>query len=79
MKTLIVFDSYFGNTEKIAFAIKDAFQNEEISGIFRVNDIKPELIDQIDLFLIGSPTRKFQPTPACKTLISKIPRDKLKR
>ena len=78
MKALIVYDSFFGNTEKIAITIGKAFKEEQNSGAYRVNDIQPELIDNIDLLILGSPTRKFQATPAIKTFISKIPRDKLK-
>jgi flavodoxin len=74
MKTLIVYDSFFGNTEKIAEAIGNALSAE----IVRVKDIKPEKLKGIELLIVGSPTRAFRPTPAIGSFINKLPPETLK-
>lgn len=61
MKTLIIFDSFFGNTEKIANAVSKHFKQEETS-IIRIADFKPEHLKGVSTVIIGSPTRKFSPT-----------------
>ena len=64
MKTLIIYDSFFGNTEKIARAIFQTFSPLNSIKICLVNDYRPEYLNDIDLLIIGSPTRGFRPTPA---------------
>ncbi len=61
MKTLIIYDSFFGNTEVIAKAIGKHFNSEETS-IIRIADFKPEDLKGISTIIIGSPTRGFRPT-----------------
>ncbi len=72
MKTLIVYDSFFGNTEKIAQAIFQAFSLHDSTKICLVNDYRPEYINGIDLLIIGSPTRGFRPTPAVTVFLKGI-------
>lgn len=78
MKVLIVYDSVFGNTEKIVLAISKSFNAEDNVELFRVGDLKPEQLTGIDLLFVGSPTRGFQPTPAMKTFLKNIPANRLK-
>lgn len=59
MKTLVVFDSVFGNTTKIATTIAEALGTEAI----HVDDVNDTLLEEADLIVIGSPTRAFKPTP----------------
>ena len=57
MKTLVVYDSYFGNTKKVAEAIAESFEDCEI---FKTDEkISAEGYDSI---VIGSPTRAFRAT-----------------
>ncbi|GAI35143.1 unnamed protein product, partial [marine sediment metagenome] len=42
MKTLIVYDSVFGNTEQIAQAIGNSLGSKENVETLRVSDVKPE-------------------------------------
>lgn len=57
MKALVVYDSFFGNTEKIAQAIGEALRPQGEVGIFRVADIKVEQVAGVEVFIVGSPTR----------------------
>jgi flavodoxin I len=70
LKTLIIYDSVYGNTEKIARAIGDV-----ISGDIKVLSISeagnPELKSN-DLLIICSPTRGGRPTPAVQDFIQKL-------
>ena len=62
MKVVIVYDSFFGNTEKIANAISDSFGSHENVRTVRVSDILPDQLTGLDLLIVGSPTRAFRPT-----------------
>lgn len=73
MGIMIVYDSFFGNTEKIAQAISDSLSSEENVRIYRVSDIKPEQLLGLRLLIVGSPTRAFKPTKAILDLLDKIP------
>jgi flavodoxin len=53
MKTLIVYDSVYGNTEKIAKAIGDAIAGEV--EVLRVGDVNVGDLETADLLIIGSP------------------------
>ena len=74
MKTLVIYDSFFGNTEKIARAISKAFGPEEDAEMVRVGDVKPEQLAGLNLLIVGSPTRAFRPSPATAKLLKSIAR-----
>jgi flavodoxin len=69
MKALVVYDSVFGNTEKVAQAMGEALGAQAI----RVGDVKPEHVAGLDVLVVGSPTRAFSPTPAIKRWVSGLP------
>jgi flavodoxin len=73
MKAMVVFDSIFGNTEQIAKVIGKVLSFETEVEVLKVNQVKPEQLKGLDLFIVGSPTRAFQPTPAIKKLLGSIP------
>jgi len=75
MKVLIVYDSVYGNTEKIAKAIGGAITGDV--KVFRVGEVNPSEIKTIDLFIIGSPTQGGRPTPAIQDFLNKIPEPSL--
>lgn len=57
---LVVYDTFFGNTEKIAKAMAEAIDGEAK----KVSDLQREDLDGIQILIAGSPTRAFRPTPA---------------
>jgi flavodoxin len=77
-KALVVYDSFFGNTERIAQSIGNALGRQEDVGIIRVANVKPEQLTGLNLLIVGSPTRAFRPTPAIKNLLKSIPKNGLK-
>lgn len=78
MKTLVVYDSVFGNTEKIAHAIAESLSSRVSAEILRPDQISPEQLKGFDLLVVGSPTRGFRPTEALSVLLKRIPANALK-
>lgn len=78
MRTLIIYESQYGNTEKIAQAIGTALQQHGEVQILRVADVNPEMIRGIDLLVAGSPTQQFRATEAMREFIKSLPKDALK-
>jgi len=71
MKTLIVYDSVYGNTEKIAKAIGDAITGEvKVSHVSEANSSE---FKTVDLLIVGSPTHGGKPTRAIQDLLNRIP------
>jgi flavodoxin len=78
MNTLIIYDSFFGNTEKIAQAIGNSLGSKENVETLRVSEVKPEQLIGLELLIVGSPTRAFRPTKAIMGFLNKIPLNGLK-
>ena len=74
MKAMVVYDSFFGNTEKIAQAIGDALGAQ----VHRVGDVGPEQLIGVTVLIVGSPTRGFRPSPATTKLLKSIPKNGLR-
>ncbi len=72
MKALVIYDSVFGNTEKIARAIGEGLGVGE-GGVVRVEQASVEKLVGLDLLVVGSPTRGFSATPAVKQFLNGIP------
>jgi len=67
---LIIYDSYFGNTEKVALNIKSNLVKMGIlTTAKRVGDVTVKDIEKAHLIVLGSPTRAFQPTEPMKAFI----------
>ena len=73
MKALIVYDSVFGNTEKIALAMREALASSAEVNAFRVGDVKSEQLQELDILIVGSPTRAFSPTPDITKWLKGLP------
>jgi flavodoxin len=78
MKALIVYDSVYGNTEKIARAIAGAITPSDGVKVLRAGEANPSELESIDLLIVGSPTHGGRPTPAIQEFLSKIPANALK-
>lgn len=73
VKSLVLYDSFFGNTEQIAQAVGAALESAGEVEVRRVADIKPEQLSGLDLLVVGSPTRAFRPSPNTTTFLNGIP------
>jgi flavodoxin len=74
MKAMIVYDSMFGNTGKIAEAIGNALGPQEDVAIVQVSEVKPEQLARLTLLIVGSPTQRFSPTGATTSFLKGIPK-----
>jgi len=72
MKTLIIYDSVFGNTGKIAQNIYNSFKNKDEVKICHIDYAELRDLENIDLLIIGSPTRGFRPTELISKFIKGI-------
>jgi flavodoxin I len=71
MKTLVVYDSVHGNTEKIAKAIGDAITGEV--QVLRAGEVNSSELKAFDLLIVGSPTHGGRPTEAIQGFLNKVP------
>ena len=62
MKAIVIYDSQFGNTEKIAQAIRDALTDTAETRLMRASSVAPRDLMAADLLVVGSPTQRFHAT-----------------
>lgn len=74
MKALVVYDSVFGNTEKVAQAMGAALGCEAC----RVTEVTPERLASLEALIVGSPTQAFQALKPVKAFLKSIPAGSLK-
>lgn len=77
MKALIVYDSFFGNTEQIAQAIGKALGSPEEVQVVRVSNVQPGQLSGLNLLIVGAPTRGFRPSPLTSKWLGSIPANAL--
>ncbi|MFN2321828.1 MAG: flavodoxin family protein [Trueperaceae bacterium] len=63
MAALVVFESFFGNTEMVARAIAEALGAPHAARARRVDELEPGDLTDVDLLVVGSATRAFGPSP----------------
>jgi len=73
VKTLIVFDSVFGCTEAIARAMGDVFSRHGHCDVVQAGHMAAHYLEEVDLIVVGSPTRAFRPTPALVRVLRNLP------
>jgi len=71
MKALIVYDSVFGNTKKVAQAMGEALGSG--ARLVKAADVTAGDLTGLDLLIVGSPTRAFTATGAAKAFLNRIP------
>ncbi len=78
MRIMVIYDSLYGNTEKIAHAIGNTLRQMGEVEVIRVADVKPELLSGIGLLVVGSPTQQFRPTEAMRNFLKNLPNNGIK-
>jgi flavodoxin I len=74
MKALIVYDSVYGNTEKIARAIAEAVTPSGEVKVLGAGEADPSELESTELLIVGSPTHGGRPTPAVQNFLKKVPK-----
>ncbi len=72
MNTLIIYDSHYGNTERIARTIADSLRDSGQAQAARVDVARALSLHGVDLLILGSPTQGFRPTPAMQAMLKDI-------
>jgi len=70
MKTIVIYDSVFGNTEKAAHIIGAKIEGAKV---IKVSDASWDSVQGSECLIIGSPTRGFRPTPGITEFLKTIP------
>jgi flavodoxin len=73
MNALVVYDSVFGNTEKVAQSIAAALGAQA----FPVGKMTAGQLRGLDLLVVGSPTRGFRPTEGIAKFLNGLSKDHL--
>jgi flavodoxin len=70
MKTLVVYDSLYGNTKAIAQAIGDALLGEV--EMLHVGEANASALKACDLLVVGAPTHGAKPSPDMQAFLDQI-------
>lgn len=79
MNALVIFDSAYGNTGKIAHAIGEGLRQSVPAHVRHVEQVSVDDLSAIDLLVVGSPTQRFNPTPAITTFLKSLPKESLSK
>ena len=71
---LVIYDSFFGNTQKVAEAIGEALGDANVK---KVSDVSHDDLENLKILIVGSPTRAFQPSPDIKSFLKQFDRNAL--
>jgi flavodoxin I len=71
MRALVVYDSFYGNTEEIAKAIGGAITGGEVS-VLRAGEVGPPELENISLLVVGAPTQGGRATPQIRDFLKRV-------
>jgi flavodoxin len=77
MKTLVVYDSVFGNTEQVARRIADVIPGTV--KLVKVGGASPNEISDADMLVVGSPTVGGRATKPMQEFLASIPKSVAKK
>ncbi len=75
MNALIVYDSQFGNTERIAQRITSTLSEFGQARAVRVGQVHSEELQGVNMLILGCPTQGMRQTPAMQSFLASIPRE----
>jgi flavodoxin len=78
MRALIIYDSQYGNTEKIAQSIAASLREKGEVSITKVSELSPDQLEGSDLLVVGSPTQQFRTTEAMRVFLKSLSKNRLK-
>ncbi len=68
MKAVVIYDTKFGNTEKVAKGIAEILGAD----VIRVSDVEVSKLKEYDLFAFGSPTHAWNMSSGMKGVFNKL-------
>lgn len=72
MRIGIIYESFFGNTQYIAEAMRNAIGDEHYCEMINVQNDVDINMEQFDFYIVGSPTRGFNATPEMKKFLNTL-------
>jgi len=72
MNALVIYDSQYGNTERIAQAIADTLSQFGPARAVRVTKETPCSLGEVDLLIMGCPTQGWRPTKAIQSFLEHV-------
>lgn len=78
MKALVIYDSAYGNTEKIAKTISKTLADNVNVKILPAKNANIAQLEDMDILVVGSPTHGGRPTPGIENFLKEIPMNGLK-
>src|SRR5579884_2519829 len=73
MKTIVVYESRFGNTERIARAIAAGLEAAGPVSLVRATDGSTLDVDGVDLLVVGGPTEGHGVSPTFRAWLAQLP------
>ena len=74
MKAIVVYESMFGNTERVASAIADGLRRTVDTDLVEIGSIRADAAGRVDLLVVGGPTQGFSLSrKASKGTAAKVP------
>jgi flavodoxin len=78
MNALVLYDSQYGDTERIAQTIADALAEFGEARAVRLDPGQPVQLQGVDLFIVGCPTQGWRPTPAIQSFLQEASSEELR-
>ena len=78
MNALVVYDSQYGNTERIAQVIADTLAEFGEARAVRLDPAHPLEFQGVDMFIVGCPTQGWRPTPAIQSFLEEVSSEELR-
>ena len=73
MHAIVLYDSQYGNTERIAQAIANTLSQAGQARAVRVAETNPGELTGVDLLVVGCPTQGWRPTKAIQSFLEHVP------
>jgi flavorubredoxin len=64
LKTVILYESFFGNTRQIAEAIGNSLTQNNVVRVLIVSEVSWNEISDVEILIVGSATPAFRPCEA---------------
>lgn len=78
MKILVIYDTNFGNTQKVAFQIGEDLKDHNQVKVVSIAGFNNEDLEGIDLLIMGSPINGWRPTEKIRNFLKSLKKDQLK-
>jgi len=77
MNALVLYDSQYGDTERIAQAIADTLGEFGEARTVRLDPSQPVGLQGVDVFIVGCPTQGWRPTQAVQSFLEEVSSEEL--